>query len=320
MILKKQPVQGLSSQFVPANSDPKFVGGTSPAMSWTSVASELGLGDVWKDLIEFNFPNVVHEISHEDKCRAVNWMLETRVGCTHSNDGKNYSFAGAKPGFIFVPQKKGPPKGPKPKPPVSNYSLLAQFLLTDSRAAKILAPATIESFPNVPEDYVRQRLAAAVRVARFVHQGLRDLEAKTNRADLWNSGLEMVWFGDYSDRKLEKVLATFNEIQFYLADPELKVICKARLPKFGKALPGIRKITLGQDWVVPELENRAADDAERVQTFVHEAAHIAGRISGREYKHYGREACKKLADASMRSTRSADNFGYYAIDAALQAR
>lgn len=322
MVLKKAPLYELQNPYVPTDSERKYVGAASPPMSWTSVASELGLGDVWKDLIEFNFPNVAHEKSQDDKCRAVNWMLETRVGCTLSKDGKNYSFAGANPGYIYVPKKKTSPTGPKPKPkpPATDYSLLSLFLLTDSRSARLLAPARIETFPNVPEDYVRQRLAAAVRVSRFVYTGLQALAGKPNRADLWNSGLEMVWFGDYSEEKFAKVLATFGEISTFLASGELQVICKPRMSKFGKAWPGILKIKLGQDWIVPELENRAADDAERVQTFVHEAAHIAGRVSGSEFNHYGREDCLKLADASMKATRSADNFGYYAIDTALAAR
>jgi hypothetical protein len=281
----------------------------------------LDLADVWKDLIEFNFPNVVHEKSHDDKCRAVNWMLETRVGCTFSNDGKNYSFQGASPGYIFVPKKKVSPTDPKPiKPPATDFSLLSLFLLTDSRSAKILAPAHIESFPNVPEDYIRQRLAAAVRVARYVYLGLTALAAKENRADLWTRGLEMIWFGDYSEDKFEKVFSTFSEIQFYLADERLDVIGKPRLSGYASALPGIRKIKLGQDWIAPGFKTLAEDDAERVQTFIHEAAHIAGRVSASESNHYGRDACKKLADASMRATRSADNYGYYAIDFALSAR
>jgi hypothetical protein len=316
MVLKKKPIQELAASYVPANGVPKYVAGASPALSWTSIASEFGLKDVWKDLIEFNFPNVKQEKSFDDKCRAVNWMLETRVGCTKSNDGKNYSFEGASPGLIYVP-KRTSPQGPKPKPPSPDYSLLSLFLLTDSQAARQLAPATIVPFPNVPEDYIRQRLAAAVRVARLVTRAMAVLTSDSNRGDLWNNGLEAVWFGDYSHEKFEKVFSTFSEIRFHLADPRLDVICRPRLGKFGKAFPGIRKITLGNDWIAPTFETRALDDAERVQTFIHEAAHIAGRVSASEWNHYGRDKAKTLADAGMRATRSADNYGYYAIDFAL---
>jgi hypothetical protein len=297
----------------------KYVAGSSPALSWTSIASELGLKDVWKELIEYNFPNVTYEKSFDDKCRAVNWLLESRVGCTKTNDGKNYSFEGADPGFIYVP-KKGHSPGTDPKPPSSNYSSLSQFLLTDTRSARQLAPAKIVPFPNVPVDYIRQRLAAAVRVARFTHLGLASLVAKGNRADLWNSGLGAWWFGAYSDRKFEKVLSTFGEIQVYLADERLDVICKPHKSYFGNASPGIRRISLGTDWISPGFDDIGKDDAERVQTFVHEAAHIAGRVIALEGKHYGRTDAHALADAGMRATRSADNFGYYAIDFALQPR
>jgi hypothetical protein len=320
MILKKKPATDLPNPYVPPGAEQKYVAG-SPASSWTSIASELGLNDVWKDLIEFNFPNVAQEKSLDDKCRAVNWLLETRVGCTQSKDGKNYSFEGAQPGYIYVPKTAKPPK-PKTKPTPPNYSLLSQFLLTDPVSAKMLAPATIVPFPNRSEEYVRQRLAAAVRVARYTHLGLSTLAGKSNRVELWNGdaeewGLGCWWFGAYSDRKFEKVLASFGEIQWILADPRLKVICKPNLDKFGSALPGIRKIKVGADWVTPAMGGSGPDEAERVQTFVHEAAHIAGRVFAGEFNHYGRDAAHGLTDSGMRATRSADNYGYYAIDVAL---
>ena len=105
-----------------------------------------------------------------------------------------------------------------------------------------------------------------------------------------------------------------------LSDQRLKVACRPRREKFGSASPGIRIINLGTDWIAPGFDNLALDDAERVQTFVHEAAHIVGRVIAFESMHYGRDKAKKLADAGMRATRSADNYGYYAIDVALRAR
>jgi len=328
MILKKTPLQELPNPYIPANAERKYVNGSSPAMSWNSVATDLGLADVWKDLIEFNFPNVAQEKSFDDKCRAVNWLLETRVGCTKSNDGKNYSFEGANPGYIYVPKKAGPPKpkpGTKRRPPSSDYSLLAQFLLTDSKSAKLLAPARIVPFPNVPEDYIRQRLAAAVRVARYMHLGLATMAAQSNREELWNGddqewGLGAWWFGEYSDEKFEKVLGTFDEIQWILTDQRLDVLGRPWRSIFGSALPGIRRIYLGTDWIQPGFKDLGLDDAERVQTFVHEAAHIAGRVFAGEGKHYGRTAAHALTNAGMRATRSADNYGYFAIDFALARR
>jgi len=318
MILKKMPLKELPDPYVPANAQRKYVAGSSPAVSWTSIASELGLHDVWKDLIEFNFPNVAHEKSFDDKCRAVNWLLETRVGCTKSNDGKNYSFEAANPGFIYIPRTHPSPK-PKPKP-LSNYSLLAQFLRTDPTSAKQLAPGKIVPFPHVSETYIRQRLAAAVRVARYTHLGLMTLAANSKRIELWNTGLGCGWFGEYSDRKFQKVLSTFGEVQWYLADPRLEVIGKSGMSSYGSALPGIRKIKLGADWVSPEFTDLFDDEAERIQTFIHEATHIAGRVFAGEGNHYGRFDAQRLADASMRATRSSDNYGYYAIDFTLGRR
>jgi hypothetical protein len=329
MILKKKPLVELSKTFVPLNGELHYVAG-SPAPSWTSLASELGLKDVWKDLIEFNFPNVAHEKSHDDKCRAVNWLLETRVGCKKSNDGKNYSFEGASPGFIYVPKSALPPKPkpPKPskkdpKPPPFDYSPILRYLPPDPLAAKQLAPASIDPFPHRSEDYIRRRLAAAVRVARYAHMGLATMAAKSSREELWNGtpdewGLGAWWFGAYSERKFEKVLSTFSEIQWILADARLNVIGKSGKSGYGSALPGIRKITIGALWVSPHYTDPMEDEAERVQTFVHEAAHIAGRVFAGEGNHYGREDAHDLTlDDSMKATRSADNYGYYAIDFAL---
>lgn len=327
MILTKKPDVELSNAFVPPNGEKRYVA-SSPLQSWNSIASELSLPDVWKDLIEFNFPNVAHEKSFDDKCRAVNWLLEKRVGCTHSNDGKNYSFAGANPGFIYVPKKalppKGPPKPPKggPKPKPSNYSGIMKYLLSDPLAAKQLAPADIVPFPHRSEEYIRERLAAAVRIARNTHSALATMTGKTNREDLWNGtpdewGLGMWWFGEYTDRKFEKVISTFSDIQWILATERLKVIGKSGKSGYGNALPAIRKITIGTDWVSPPFTDLMEDEAERIQTFIHEAAHIAGRVIADEGQHYGRGPAHDLIHEGMKATRSADNYGYYAIDFAL---
>jgi hypothetical protein len=328
MIMKKKPSLELNANFVPPNAEPRYVASGSPAPSWASLASELGLKDVWKDLIEFNFPNVAYEKTFDDKCRAVNWLLETRVGCTHSNDGKNYSFAGANPGYIYVPKKAVTPKGP-PKPkkdpiePPFDYSPIARYLPPDDLSAKLLAPGKIVPFPHISEPYIRRRLAAAVRVARYVHLGLSAIAAKSNREEHWNGspgewGLGAYWFGEYTERKFEKVISTFADIQWILADSRLDVIAKPRKSGYGSALPGIRRIKIGMAWVSPNFTDAMEAEAERVQTFVHEAAHIAGRVVADENNHYTRPKSHALALAdSMKATRNADNYGYFAIDFAL---
>jgi hypothetical protein len=103
MVMKKKPVRDLPKGYVPSGGVKFDVSGTSPRWNWQTVAEKHGLKDVWKDLIEFNFPTVAYERDFQDKCAAVNWLLEDRVGCTVSHDGKNYSFENARIGYIYVP-------------------------------------------------------------------------------------------------------------------------------------------------------------------------------------------------------------------------
>lgn len=104
MVIKKRPIRELPVGYIPPNSDPFIVSGSSPKWSWTSVAAHHKLPDVWADLIEFNFPTVRYETSFQNKCAAVNWYLEERVGCVKTTDGENYSFEGATKGVIYIPK------------------------------------------------------------------------------------------------------------------------------------------------------------------------------------------------------------------------
>jgi hypothetical protein len=103
MIIKKKPAKELPKGYVPPGGFPLQVGGPGSPWTWEKVAAHYGLSDVWSQLIEYNFPTVVHEKSFQDKCAAVNYYLEERVGCKNSKDGKNYTFDGASPGYIYVP-------------------------------------------------------------------------------------------------------------------------------------------------------------------------------------------------------------------------
>ena len=70
--------------------------------SWDSVAKANSLS-TW-GLIEFNFPIVKGVADFQKKCRMVNWLLNHYVGCTKSDDGKNYRFDGSdSPGYIYIP-------------------------------------------------------------------------------------------------------------------------------------------------------------------------------------------------------------------------
>ncbi|MCA9137717.1 MAG: peptidoglycan-binding protein [Planctomycetales bacterium] len=228
----------------------------------------------------------------------------------------------------FSPEK---PKKDKPVPPPRIPHKIERFLHVNAQTARQLAPAKITPFathPEWPEEAIRRYLAAAVRVARMTKLTLHTLEAHKNLEALWNSGFEAWWFGEYSDRKFRKVIATFDSIVQHLTSPSLRVICDDEKGGYANANPGIRKITLGKLWMKPVIVNpngAAAtvhdDKAERIQTFIHEAAHIAGRTNGLSESHlYGRTPAHSLAGKGMKSTRSADNYGYYAIDIATEGQ
>lgn len=105
MVVKKRPIRELSVGYIPTNSMPFPVSGSSPKWTWESVAAHHKLPDVWKDLIEFNFPTVAYEMNMQNKCAAVNWYLEERLGCVNTTlDGNNYRFEGAKRGTIYIPK------------------------------------------------------------------------------------------------------------------------------------------------------------------------------------------------------------------------
>jgi hypothetical protein len=86
----------------PSESSPRPVGGASgspgtPNDTWESVARQYGL-EVGK-LILFNFET--------NDPHRVNWYLRTYVGCnTPSETRWNWTFKSAKPGIIYLPNKK----------------------------------------------------------------------------------------------------------------------------------------------------------------------------------------------------------------------
>ena len=101
-----------------------------------------------------------------------------------------------------------------------------------------------------------------------------------------------------------------------LSSSRLDVICDAKDKGYARALPGIWKIHLGNDWI------KDTDREERIQTFVHEAAHIAGRSVAFEEPWYGKPDAitKAHTHRPLRprmALRSADNIGYYALDLAV---
>ncbi len=179
-------------------------------------------------------------------------------------------------------------------------------------------PASITgcaTWPEFSEGRVRRYAATALYVVtdhvnrRFDDLFARDLEGR------WNDPMspERYWFGAFGRLKADKVRRTFQGIARHLSNPDLKIVCDDGLSSYARALPGIQRITLGRSWRTPEAG--VDPDGERVQTFVHEAAHICGRTSGlAEANFYGRSGAHTLTRWRMRATRNADNYGYYAVD------
>src|SRR5262245_27038243 len=100
MILEEKPTYVSPIEFPPDGGAPYKV---RSGENWTSIATRFGLS-AW-NLIEFNFPIVKGASTFDTKCRQVNWLLRTHVGCSKSTDGKNYSFDSADwPGVVYIPR------------------------------------------------------------------------------------------------------------------------------------------------------------------------------------------------------------------------
>jgi hypothetical protein len=189
--------------------------------------------------------------------------------------------------------------------------------LSPAYAASI-APAKIIPCPGATAEQVREMLAQGLNAARGVQSRMARFSARPDeaaRAQLWNLGPEYVWFADYDKAKLNSLRSVFDRIVSILSSARLDVICDLSDKGYARAAPGIWKIHLGKDWV------NDTDREDRIQTFVHEAAHIAGRSVAREKPWYGKadaitQAHKHRPLRPRMALRSADNIGFYATDLA----
>jgi hypothetical protein len=174
---------------------------------------------------------------------------------------------------------------------------------------------TIKPFDQLTDHDVRELVAYAVRAAHKVQYRLTQFSADADeaaRAARWNNGAEAYWFAAYDPKKLASLRSVFDRIPEILQDRHLKIVCDPKLSSYASALPGIRRIRLGQLWL-------AADRFEQIQTFVHEASHIAGRMVADESKWYQPAAAHQqaLIHRPLRprmALRNADNLGYYAME------
>ncbi|MCB1714541.1 MAG: hypothetical protein KDK05_05335 [Candidatus Competibacteraceae bacterium] len=184
--------------------------------------------------------------------------------------------------------------------------------------AASIAPAKIIPSPGAPAPEVRELLAQGLNAARGVQSRFIRFQKQAtdaDRANLWNTGPEYQWFAAYDKTKYNSLKQVFDRIAVILASTRLDVICDDTDKRYAHALPGIWKIHLGIKWI------HDTDREERIQTFVHEAAHIAGRSVAKESAWYGptqahKEAHKHRPLRPHMALRSADNIGYFAIDLA----
>jgi hypothetical protein len=148
----------------------------------------------------------------------------------------------------------------------------------------------------------------AVKAASRLN-GLAKLSEK-KRESAWNAGDELLWFGAYSESRFKNVQKRISKVAVILDSWRLDVRCKWTKSYYGNASPGIYRITLGGGW-----KGESAGDVDKPQTFVHEAAHIAGAVLGGEVRDkYGvPDAIKRAKDHPGVAVRTAENLGYYAV-------
>lgn len=155
-------------------------------------------------------------------------------------------------------------------------------------------------------------LASSRALAASAATRLNGLAAMSagQRKSAWNSGAERRWFGDFSELRFKNVRNRMNGIVEVLGSWRTDIRCNWNKSYFGHASPGIRKITLGADW-----KNASSGDADKPQTFVHEAAHIRGAVLGGEARgKYGvSDALTRAQKYPGVSVRTAENLGYYAV-------
>ena len=195
-----------------------------------------------------------------------------------------------------------------------------KVLTTDYAAS--LVPGEITPCAGVTEPQIREFIAAAIEVTRVVQRRLDRFDGRRGRElreDLWNRGPEVKWFHTYSHLKLVSLKLVFRRIREILSARRLKVSCDPSFSSYADADPCIYKILLGQSWLNPN-ETRS----EKIQTFIHEAGHIAGRWVVDEDPWYGEGPAQTMARVHrpgrpFMMMRSCDNLGYYAIDLAENA-
>jgi hypothetical protein len=215
------------------------------------------------------------------------------------------------------------------------------------RPAKPKKPVTSPSIPvilncssiagsDVNNDKVRLAWLEAKGWVAQARVRLRDLAAISDeavRGDKWNKGDEGVWFGGYKRANFTKIQRNFDRIWEVLTNPKLEIRCVERSScnwkqnccnncedsKSKECLWGSARLNSFRAKRITIFLNdiwfHCHDEPyERVQTLIHEAAHISGVSNIREGKKYGAACAKKLAQRNcFQAAKNADNYGYYAM-------
>jgi len=189
---------------------------------------------------------------------------------------------------------------------------LADIELEDEISRESQSGAKEPSISNACGGHpVRTTLHVAATYASLASQRLNQLSSLPEDAgkNQWNSGPEKIWFGTYRKNRLINLRNRMWKIVQTLKDPLLVISCDWSKPLFGQASPGIPDITLGREW-----RDAPRSDIDKVQTIIHEAAHIRGAVLGGELRRkYGiKDAIDRAKDYPGTAIRTAENIGYYA--------
>jgi hypothetical protein len=107
-----------------------------------TLASAAGLAP-W-DLIRYNYPNLPTDL--KEAAREVNWYLQEYVGCTRlTPDSRNYVFAGANPGEVWIPN--APSATPLTRDQIARNTVLSVLRepvvsMMDFGVGRVFVPAT----------------------------------------------------------------------------------------------------------------------------------------------------------------------------------
>jgi hypothetical protein len=189
------------------------------------------------------------------------------------------------------------------------FFLGALFSITTAAGSAPASPAVHSAcHGSGVESSLASSYALSVSAANRLN-GLASLSS-SQRASAWNSGAERRWFGDYSELRFKNVRSRMNGIVEVLDSWRLDIRCEWNKSYFGDASPAIYRITLGNQWRIT-----SSGDADKPQTFVHEAAHIKGAVLGGEARgKYGvANALTRAQKYPGVSVRTAENIGYYAV-------